>query len=107
MKFEVFFTADAKEDIADIYGFIAGRSGAAAADRMDLAIGEACLGLSRLPARGNIPKELRTLGVADFRELHVGVYRVICQIVVDRVYVHCVLDGRRDMQSLLHRRLVR
>ena len=34
-------------------------------------------------------------------------YRVICEVIGRDVYIHCVLDGRRDMQSLLERRLVR
>jgi len=32
---------------------------------------------------------------------------VIYQLIGRNVFVHCVLDGRRDMQSLLERRLLR
>ena len=66
-----------------------------------------CDSLTELPRRGNRPEELRDLGIAQYLELHTGPYRLIYQIIGDDVVVHCVLDGRRDMESLLQRRLLR
>jgi len=48
-----------------------------------------------------------SLGIAEFREVHYKPYRVIDRIFSARVVVYCVLDGTRDMQSLLQRRLTR
>ncbi|MCH7939221.1 MAG: hypothetical protein IID13_05700 [Candidatus Marinimicrobia bacterium] len=47
------------------------------------------------------------ISVPDYLEVHYKPYRVIYQIVGKGAYVHCVLDGRRDMQSLLPERLLR
>ena len=63
--------------------------------------------LPNFPERGNAPKELQPLGIAEFRGVHYKPYRVIYRIFGTRVVVYCVLDGRRDMQSLLQRRLTR
>ncbi len=71
------------------------------------ALEELCNGLAELPERGNAPKELRDLGITQYREIHDKTYRVIYQIIGDEVVIHCVVDGRRDMETLLHRRLVR
>lgn len=60
-----------------------------------------------MPERGNIPKELERLGIKEFRELHYKPYRVIYRIRARQVVVYCVLDGRRDMQTLLQQRLLR
>jgi hypothetical protein len=38
---------------------------------------------------------------------HLKVYRIIYQIVGLDVFVHAVLDGRRDIQELLYQRLIR
>ncbi len=66
-----------------------------------------CLSLDKLTARGHIPPELERVGVTTYRQVHFKPYRVIYQISGQNVYIHCVLDGRRDMQSLLERRLLR
>jgi toxin ParE1/3/4 len=71
------------------------------------ALETACRRLGTLPQRGAVPKELGALGIAEFHEVHSGPYRTIYRIMGPQVVVYCVLDGRRDMQSLLHRRLVR
>jgi len=41
------------------------------------------------------------------REIHVKVYRIMYQITGDDIFVHCILDGRRDIQDLLQKRLLR
>lgn len=33
-------------------------------------------------------------------------YRIIYQIVDDKVYIHAVLDGRRELQESLEKRLM-
>jgi toxin ParE1/3/4 len=107
LTFDVVVIADAQRDIESIHEDIVERAGAAAADRLEHALYEACSSLLRFPNRGNVPKEMRAVGNVDFRELHVGVYRIIYQVIERSVLVHCVLDGRRDLQGLLHRRLLR
>ena len=47
------------------------------------------------------------LGITDYREAHFKPYRIIYRVMGQQVIVYCVLDGRRDMQSLLLRRLMR
>jgi toxin ParE1/3/4 len=66
-----------------------------------------CAHLSSLAHRGHVPPELERVAVTAYREVHFKPYRVIYEVVGKVVFVHCVLDGRRDMQSLLERRLLR
>lgn len=105
--FEVLLSEDAERDIEDIYRYVARYDSVEKADILLAALEETCLGLSELPGRGNVPKELYILGMTEFREVHYEPYRVIYRIVGRRAVVYCVLDGRRDMQSLLQRRLIR
>ena len=107
MSFEVLLSGDAERDIEDIYLYVARTDAVEKAGRLLTALEQTCFGLSEMPERGNIPKELEALGITDFREVHYLPYRVIYRVADRQVIVYCVLDGRRDMRSLLQRRLVR
>ena len=52
-------------------------------------------------------QELSLLGIDNFLELNYKPYRIIYQIIEKVVFVHCIFDGRRDMQKLLQERLIR
>ena len=71
------------------------------------ALEELCNSLTELPERGHVPKELRDVGITQYREVDYKPYRIIYRIIGNEVVIHCVLDGRRDMESLLQRRLLR
>ncbi|MBM3568590.1 MAG: type II toxin-antitoxin system RelE/ParE family toxin [Alphaproteobacteria bacterium] len=107
MAYEVLLSEDAERDIEDIYRYVARSDSVEKADRLLSALEATCLKLSEFPERGNIPKELLPLGMTAFREAHYKPYRAIYRIVGRKVAVYCVVDGRRDMQTLLQRRLVR
>jgi len=62
--------------------------------------------LATFPERGSHPKELLQLGIRDYRQTYFKPYRVIYRVVGQRVYVYLIVDGRRDMQTLLARRLL-
>jgi len=104
---EVLLSEDAERDIEDIYLYVARQDAVEKADRLLTALRETCLALSELPERGNVPKELEPLGMTEFRDVHFKPYRVIHRITGHQVIVYCILDGRRDMQSLLQRRMLR
>lgn len=107
MPFEVLLSEDAERDLEDIYRYVARRDTIDKANRLLVALEETCLGLSEFPERGNVPRELEPLGMTEFREVHYKPYRAIYRIVGRKVVVYCVLDGRRDMQTLLRQRLIR
>ena len=78
-----------------------------AADHVLTRLEEAFSNLSEQPSRGAYPKELLELGLREFREIFFKPYRIIYQLQDDIVYVVAVADGRRDVRSLLERRLLR
>ncbi|MCG5515837.1 MULTISPECIES: type II toxin-antitoxin system RelE/ParE family toxin [unclassified Ectothiorhodospira] len=63
-------------------------------------------GLVEFPERGSYPKELMALGIKDYRQTGFKPYRVIYRVLGDRVVIYLIADGRRDMQSVLARRLL-
>ena len=62
--------------------------------------------LSEFPEGGAHPKEMLALGIHEYREIFSKPYRIIYRVMNKKVYVLLISDGRRDMQTLLQRRLL-
>ncbi|MCP4679452.1 MAG: type II toxin-antitoxin system RelE/ParE family toxin [Deltaproteobacteria bacterium] len=107
MSFQVILTQDAEDDIFGIYKYILEHDSAHSADYVLEKLEELCHSLDRLPKRGHTPPELLRINVKTYFEVHFKPYRIIYEIEGNRVFIHCVLDGRRDLQDLLERRLLR
>jgi toxin ParE1/3/4 len=107
VKHQVHIIAEAEEDMVDIYRYVLAEDSRDAADGVLKKIEATCSSLEKLPGRGHVPPELYRIGVRDYLEIHCKPYRIIYQIIDRKVYVHCVLDGRRDIQEHLRRRILR
>lgn len=107
MKFKVNIVASAEEDLFEIYQYVYFNDSEEKAEKLYSKLYEKCLSLQEYPNRGHVPQELSLLGIDDFLELTYKPYRIIYQIIENVVFIYCILDGRRDMQKLLHERLIR
>jgi len=106
MRYEVYLTADAEVDVARIHHYIATQDSPVAAERVLQRLAEVSRSLAEQPERGSVPKELRQLGIADYRQVFFKPWRVIYRVHDDLVIIYLMADGRRDLQSLLARRLL-
>lgn len=106
-KYNVVFDKDAEDDLFDIYAIVAMNDSVERAEKLFEALRQTCLRLRKPPHRGNIVPELYEIGVLEFRELHCMPYRVIYSFESTTLYVHCILDGRRDIQDILQERVLR
>ena len=106
-RYDVRVDNDAEDDLFDIYSYVALNDSIEQADRLFEHLKRACYSLRTLPRRGHIPPELQDIGVSQFREIRYKPYRIFYSIESTAVIVHCVLDGRRDMQTLLAEHLLR
>jgi toxin ParE1/3/4 len=107
MTFKVYIIADAEQDIAELYDYIANSESMETAEYVFQNLKKKCLSLHILPNRGHYPPELERIRIFEYREIHFKQYRIIYQVNNSRIYIHCVLDGRRELQELLERRLLR
>lgn len=62
--------------------------------------------LAAFAERGTHPKELLALGIREYRQAHFKPYRLIYRVSGKQVVVYIIVDGRRDMQTLLMRRML-
>ena len=107
LKFKLLIDPLAKKDIIEIYNYVSINDSIENADKLLKNLERTYLSLEKLPLRGHIPEELRGTGIKRFIEIHYKPYRIIYEIIDNIVYIHCVLDGRRNMQELLSNRLLR
>ncbi len=70
-------------------------------------IKEAIRHLQNFPQAGGIPEEIEKLNLTQYRQVISGMNRVIYEVRQDVIYIHIVVDVRRDMNALLTRRLLR
>ena len=106
MPFAVLLTNDAARDLEELYDYIARHDAPQKADYVLSQIEKAFSRLSQFPEQGSYPKELLVLGIRDYREIFFKPYRIIYRVVDKHVYIFLIADGRRDMQTLLQRRLL-
>ena len=106
MAYEVLLTAGAEQDLEDIYDYIADSDSPAKADYVLTRLLEAANNLAAFPDRGSHPKELQALGIREYRQTFFKPYRLLYRVIGRQVFIYVIADGRRDMQSLLQRRLL-
>ena len=106
MLFEVSLTKDAERDLEAIYDYIAEHDSRASADHVLDRLVKATEALTTSPDRGAYVNELRSLGISEYRQVFFKPYRLIYRVHSKRVIIYVITDGRRDMGSLLTRRLL-
>lgn len=107
MTYSVLIVDEAQTDLLEIYKYILTHDSATHADHLFEKIESLCNSLDHSPQRGHVPPELSRINVTNYLEIHFKPYRVIYEIEAKKVFIHCILDGRRDLQQLLERRLLR
>jgi plasmid stabilization system protein ParE len=70
-------------------------------------IKEVIRNLKTFPYTGSIPEEIEKLNLSQYRQVISGMNRIIYEVRQDTLYIHIIVDGRRDLTSLLTRRLLR
>ncbi len=106
MTLQIFLTNDALRDLEELYDYIASHDAPGKADYVLDQIEKAFSSLSENPERVAYPKELLAVGFREYREIFFKPYRIIYRVMSENVYVMVIADGRRDMQTLLQRRLL-
>ena len=107
MKYKVKIDPQAQEDMKELFLYVAINDSFDMANKLLDGIEETCYKLEKQPTRGHIPQELRATGIKRYLEIHYKPYRIIYEIKEELVYIHSVLDGRRNIQEILSERILR
>lgn len=105
-RHRVIWTETAARDLEEIAAYIAEDSRERAKKVLKQIRGKTSK-LRSGPSRGRIVPELLDLDLRSWRELVLSPWRVIYRVEGNLVYVDAVIDGRRDVEDILMRRLLR
>ncbi len=105
-KFEVLLAEGSEQDLEAIHDHISEFDCVANAHHVLNSLLDVVESLSKCPERGSYPKELIGLGIKEYRQTFFKPYRVIYRVTGSQVIIYLIAEGRRDMQSLLARRLL-
>ena len=102
----VLLTQGAEQDLESIHDYISEFDSVANANRVLDRLMRVVEGLAQFHERGSYPKELAALGIKDYRQTAFKPYRVVYRVLGSQVVIYLIVDGRRDMRSVLARRLL-
>jgi addiction module RelE/StbE family toxin len=105
-RFQVSWAGPAKLDLIEIAEFLASDD-AASARRVVKQLRERVRTLCSTPRRGRVVPELAAQGILSYRELIVAPWRILYRIDEKEVLVVLVVDGRRNVEDVLFRRMLR
>jgi toxin ParE1/3/4 len=107
MNHNVQMLPEAENDLVDIYNYVVQHDSTVQADKLLDSLELKCTSLINQPERGHGVPELERIHAVGFREIHLKPFRIIYQIEGNNIFIHAVIDGRRELQELLERRLLR
>ncbi len=107
MSFQVVFLKSAELDLKELSGYMVKNFGNDAWQASYAKLKDAVNTISTFPLGGNVPEELERLNLTQYRQVVSGMNRIIYEVRQEIIYIHIVCDTRKDMKSLLTRRLLR
>ena len=107
MKYKVIIDPQAKSDLKEILVYVAMNDSVQSANKLLEALEETCYKLEKFPERGHFPPEVKQTGIKSYLEIHCKPYRIIHEIDDNLIYIHSVIDGRRNIQEILSNRFLR
>ena len=106
-KHRVRIVQEAEEDLAELIDYISNHDSIERADYVLERLLAVCERLAQYPERGHFLPEFRSLGIKTYREVHFKPYRIIYEVIGREVFIQLIVDGRRSLQAILERRLLR
>lgn len=103
----VVLLASAEQDLKELRSYILKKFSRLTWQKTYGQLKDAIRHLATFPLLGGIPDELEALELTQYRQILSGKNRVIYEVRQDTVFVHAIMDTRRDMTSFLLARLLR
>jgi len=106
-RMRVLLLASAEQDVKELRSYILKNFSRLTWQTSYGQLKESIRNLATFPYLGRIPDELEALQLTQYRQILVGKNRVIYEVRQDTVFIHAIIDTRRDMLSFLMARLLR
>lgn len=106
MNYQIVILESAEQDLIELHQYISKNFSIAVWKDTYGKLKKAIRRLKKFPFSGSIPEEASHLGFSQFRQLISGMNRVIYEVRLKVIYIHIIADTRREMSSLLMKRLL-
>ena len=103
---KVVLLAGAEQDLIDLRAYLVKSFGRQAWDSSYGQIKSAIRSLRDFPLAGTVPEEIADLQLGEYRQVIAGMNRIIYEICGDIIFVHIICDTRRQLRTILARRLL-
>jgi len=107
MRFKVVILDSAEQDLKELRTYILKDFSADTWQTTYIKLKATIRSLQDFPQAGSVPEETEKLNLTQYRQVLSGMNRVIYEVRQDVVYIHIIVDVRREMNALLTRRLLR
>ena len=105
-EMRIIWTKAAKRDLNEIIEYIATDSVEIALEKF-YTIKDSTNQLNTFPEQGRIIPELENESIMKYRELILSPWRLLYKIEDKSIYILAVIDGRRNIEDILMKRLLR
>ena len=106
MKFSVIWSLDANDELLDIVAFQREKYGKKKALEVYDSIHQKVVVTKSQPEIGRVVPELAVLGLTTIRELIQNPWRILYSVNGDRIEILSVVDGRRNSEEVLYRKVL-
>jgi len=107
MSYKIVILASAEQDMKELKSYIVKRFSATTWQETYGKLKDVIRHLKDFPFAGAIPEELEPLSLTQYRQIITGMNRVIYEVRQEVIYIHIVVDTRKDMKTLLTQRLLK
>ena len=106
MKKKIIWSKDASEDLYEIVDYIKEKSGKVIAYEIYTRIIDHVESIDSFPESGRVIPELLTIGIRDLRELIEKPWRIFYRVTSDEIQIISVIDGRRNVEEILYKKVI-
>ena len=103
----IIWSTIAAQDLDDIVSWILDHQSTQHAESFVDMVDASVQQLSQQPESGRVIPELERQNITRYREVVLPPWRLFYTIADDRVLIHAVIDGRRNIEDILLRRNIR
>jgi len=107
MSYSIVILESAEQDLQEIKHYVTQRFSLKAWKKTSTQLKSTLKKLQQFPYSGNIPPEISMFELHQFQQMVCDMNRIIYEIRQDQIIIHMIVDVRRDMKSLLMKRLMR
>jgi toxin ParE1/3/4 len=106
MKYEIIWSKDAGDELAEIISYIKNNTGKMTAEKIYIKIIKEVKRVSKNPAGRRIAPLLREFGINYIHQLNINPWILFYKIAGKRMEIISIIDGRRNLEEILYKKIM-